>query len=137
MAAGHTICRRKCKWWCPGLSDDEAATQHAVLAKAIPQSHGGLLLLGAGAQGEEESLIVCDGFTLEVARERLAKAEALCAAIGAMAEVQAPKRGPQCAWQMLTRVAAHSLDYDMSVCPPDSLEPMLGRLRHAMRSTAG
>ena len=65
MAAGHTICRRKCKWWCPGLSDDEAATQHAVLAKAIPQSHGGLLLLGAGAQGEEESLIVCDGFTLD------------------------------------------------------------------------
>ena len=60
----------------------------------------------------------------------------VCEDLAQLAEQRVDDAAQTCAWQLLLRVVAHALDYDMQICDPEALEPILLELAAAMRQAA-
>ena len=136
-AAGHRLRRRKCKFWAPARSDAaEDFPEIQALRAIIKESVGGLHLLGTAAQGDLETLLGPLGLAAEPVRERQQAAEKFCRALSRYATSRVDDAAQKAAWQLLTKIAARALDFDVQVCDYEVIRPILEQHVATVRTTA-
>ena len=86
-------------------------------------------MLGTAAQGEHEMLLCRPGQDLlKPVTKRLQAAKELAEACVSLAEKRHHDQAPQCAFEMVSRVVAHALDYDVQVVPFDLIADQVDEL---------
>ena len=114
--SGHRLRRKKCSAWFPAEETRELEEEPIRrLTAIVPRVHGGLKLLGAAAQGANQTQLGALGITAAPARERLQEAKRFADRIGSMAESACHPRVVQAAWSLLRGSCARALDYDLCV----------------------
>lgn len=138
LEAGVNLRDDKCKSHVPAWSwapPEEA--MRAQLAEVAQISDEGLEILGGAIEGDFEAFLGPFAFGTGPARKRLEKAERFVEAAVEMAAtpLKVPSRQP--AWLLLSKVAAHSLDYDARLLTHGSFLPLAQRLDECLLNAAG
>ena len=126
--------------WAPGYDeadDHELPAGLAHLTSLIPRKRNRIKLLGSDATSAYTTHAAMLPEVSEHAAERARVAAQTVGAAVRLAHAQVDTKSYTKAWALLGRSAAHAMDYDLRLTPPDAIAGVLEQQSAAMKDALG
>lgn len=138
--AGHRLRRHKCGVWAPGYDgadNHELPAGLAHLTSLIPRKSNRIELLVSDANSAYTTHAALLPEVSEHAAERARVAAQTVEAAVRLAHAQVDMKSYAKAWALLQKSAAHAMDFDLRLTPPDAIAGGLEQQSEAMKDALG